>query len=158
MIVTNDRVTTPVTAKPKRCSTCGQKHRSAQEHNTLFGVIGMSFDQWPETHNFKPDDPDHLRAWLLIEANHCETFEVPSVLNSDPQSVAELGKFFCGGKRHFRLRQHGDGIIIVRPKSLKKDETPVVEYRAVASRIYDIIEHVTTITPGVYKREKGKAA
>lgn len=144
--------------KPTRCPTCGAKHRSSEEHNTLFGVIGMAFDQWPEQHKFKPDDAEHLRAWLLIEATHCETFEVPSVLQSDPKSIAELGKFFCHGKRHFRMRQVGDGIVLVRPKSLKTDETPVADFRLVATRIYDIVQSITTITPEIYKRERHKSA
>jgi len=38
-----------------RCPNCKQTiGRSRAEHDTLFGVIGMAFENWPEKHRFQP--------------------------------------------------------------------------------------------------------
>jgi len=147
-----------ITKRHGRCPTCGAKQRSNEEHRILFGVITLAFENWPETHKFKPDDADHLRSWLLVEAKHCETFEVPNVISTEPKAIANLGKFFCAGKRHFRLKQVGDGIVIVRPKSIAKENCPTPVFRSIASAVYEIIESITGITPDIYKRERHKAA
>lgn len=31
----------------------------------FFAFIDATFESWPETHTFRPVNPEHLRAWLL---------------------------------------------------------------------------------------------
>lgn len=136
------------------CEKCKARTRSDEEHNLLFGCIGLAFENWPHAHPYKPDDAECLRAWLAIEVGHTEILEVPQVLGTDPKAIAEVGKFFCGGKRHFRMGRAGDGFVILRPLTMKKSEISVREFRSVADAIYQIIEAETGITPAIYKQQK----
>ena len=137
------------------CPQCKKtKVRSDEEHSLLFGVIGLAFENWPHAHRFKPHDAEHLRAWLAIEVGHAENFEVPDVLGIDPQSISRIGMFFCGGKRHFRLGHAGERLVIWRPLTMNKRDIGVVQFRAMADAIYEVIEQITGITPEHYKRQQ----
>lgn len=130
--------------------------RSKDEHNLFFGVIGLAYDNWPVSHQYQPISADELRAWLLIEAGHSESMLAPEVVGTNIEALVAVGKFFCRGARHFRLKQAGDGVAILRPRSV--DGTlPVKEFRVVAQAVYEIVESVTGITPETYKRWKEDA-
>jgi hypothetical protein len=136
-----------------------QSNRSDEEHNLFFGVVGMAFSNWPESHKFQPTDAEHLRAWLLIEANHFEELDATDVTKGDIGGTIKLGLFFCGGRKHFRLVSRGTALIIQRPRSIKKgEEINARDFRAVADVVYAIVKEITTITPEIYKAEKDKAA
>lgn len=130
--------------------------RSDEEHNLLFGVIALAFHNWPERHRFRPDDAEHLRAWLAIEAKHCEILDVPG--NVPVESMVAIGKFFCGGKRHFRVGMRGDAVCILRPLTMNKRDIGAKAFRSMAAEIYAIIEEATGITPEIYKQNKDKVA
>ncbi len=136
----------------------GLGRRSSEEHGLLFGVIGLAFDNWPEQHGFKPDDAEHLRAWLAIECGHCERFEADASAFTSPKEAIALARFFCGGRRDFRAFRSGEKLIMLRPRSISEREITVTEFRGVSARMYDLIEATTGITPEVYKAEKDKAA
>ena len=145
-----------------KCPTCGRSNaqRTDEEHNLLFAVIGAAFDNWPEIHAFRPVDTEHLRAWLQIEVNDVDEFEVPDVLAHDPQQIAQIGLFFTGGKRKFRMVSRGGHVMILRPRSLQKTgegKRDLGEFRVVADAIYLLIEQITGITPESYKREREAA-
>ena len=62
------------------CPDCGAvfgKGRSLQDHRRLFGLLRAAFDQWPEAHVFRPRDPEHLRAYLLVQAQHTDVASIP---------------------------------------------------------------------------------
>lgn len=147
----------------KHCPSCGvvldgkptasPKDRSHEEHNLLFGMINEAFISWPESHAFQPDDAEHLRAWMQIEINDCEEFEVPDILAADPKTVAQIGLFFCSGKRHFRMVNRGTQLIIKRPRTLNRSRS-VEEFRVVSTLIMMLIEQSTGITAESYKAHK----
>lgn len=136
-----------------RCPNCKQTiGRSRAEHDTLFGVIGMAFENWPEKHRFQPHDEEELRAWLAIEAGHCEALEVPPEIGSE--MAISLGLFFCGGKRRFRVGRCGDELVILRPLTMRKRDLPAEEFREMAEKIYGLIEDATGVTVEGYKNER----
>jgi len=126
--------------------------RSQAEHDTLFGVIDAAFQNWPESHPFRPTDAEHLRAWLAIEVGHTEALEVPGL---SPEQIVQLGLFFSGGQKRFRVGRCGETLVVLRPLTMKKRELPVDDFRAMAERIYALIEDVTGITVESYKASKG---
>jgi len=142
-------------------TTCPRCHltwgRSDEEHNLFFGVIGMAFDNWPEAHVFKPHSAEHLRGWLLIEAQHFDTLTLAH--DTTPSHAVAIGAFFTEGKTHFDVTHDKFGRpIIRRPKTIKKGECKIREFRIVAAKVYDIIAVETGLTPEIYKKEQGKAA
>ncbi len=115
------------------CEKCKARTRSDEEHNLLFGVIALAFDNWPHAHPYKPADAESLRAWLLIESGHTEMLEADEGSNID--SVIKIGMFFCHGKKHFRIGLSGNKLILMRPMTIKKGEIKAAEFRAVADAV-----------------------
>lgn len=125
--------------------------RSDEEHNLLFGVIALAFENWPHAHEFKPADAEHLRAWLAIEAEHFEALTVPADIAAKPHSIAAVGMFLCNGRRHFRMGTSNGKLVLLRPLTMRKGEIKVQEFRAMSARIFEIVESITGITPDQYK-------
>ena len=117
--------------------------RSREEHNLLFAVIAAAFDNWPESHSFRPVDAEHLRAWLLIEVGHYESF----VLDIDVADAAKLGMFLLHGKREFRIIRRGGRNVLLRPATIRKRSLGAAKYREIAQAVYEVIEAATGITP-----------
>lgn len=137
-----------------KCPTCGRAHRTKQEHNTLFGVISMAFDNWPERSALKPMDAEHLRAILLIETGHTDELDVNDLCEGNPAVIAAVGQFFCNNRKDFRLVNRGNRLIVKRPRTLQKDVIGVETYRKVAQAVYEIIAIETGLTVEDYKRQK----
>lgn len=125
--------------------------RSVEEHNLLFGVVAMAFQNWPHTHPFRPADEEHLRVWLAMEVGHHEIFEVPADCLADTRTLALVGDFFCGGRRLFRIGKIDGQLVVMRPLTMQKKGIPVAKYRAMASAVYEVIQAATGITPELYK-------
>jgi hypothetical protein len=67
------------------------KQRSTAQHRRFFGLVKAAYDQWPENHQFDPDNEDHLRAWLLVKAKHRTIKEF--LLDGDTDEAARLIPF-----------------------------------------------------------------
>ena len=44
------------------------KYRSFQQHKRFFSIVNAAFQNWPESEDFQPDNPLHLRKWLTCKA------------------------------------------------------------------------------------------
>ena len=141
-----------------RCASCKRPFlRSNPEHDLLFGMIAMAADNWPVTHEFRPTDPEHLRAWLAMEVGHSELLEVPPEVAVDAQALAVIGLFLCGGKRLFRIGKRDGNLAMLRPRTMNRRDLKVAEFRKMASNVYEVIALVTGITPEQYKQHKDAA-
>jgi hypothetical protein len=123
----------------------------------LFAVIGLAFENWPHNHKFQPMDAEHLRAWLAIEVGHYDALTVERLDGERLDDIVAMGKFFCGGRKDFRLVGVGGGLELRRPRTMKK-VLPIKEFRAMATKVYEIIEAATGITPEIYKANREAAA
>jgi hypothetical protein len=150
----------PMSQKPPiECAKCKERMRSTEEHNLLFGVIDMAFENnWPSDHKFKPRDAEHLRAWLLIEAGHYKTLSIDDAdMVAGIPSIVKMFRFFTDEVDDFRLIKTPTGVEVRRAKSIR-GKLPVKEFRVVADKVYEIIKEVSGITPEFYKQNKDKAA
>ena len=132
--------------------------RSDEEHNTLFGVIGMAFENWPEHYEYQPNTTEKLRGWLAIQAHHSTVLALPQVRGMDRESAALIADMFTDGKEYFEVRAVGKGVEVIRPRTMKKAALHIREFRQMATLIYEIIETITGISPEVYKANKDRAA
>jgi hypothetical protein len=138
------------------CPTCRRvAGRSREEHNLLFAVIAQAFDNWPESHAFQPSDAEHLRAWLLIEAGHYEAMAATSSMSAT--DIAEMGRFFMGGRKEFRIVRRRGRLAVLRPATIRKSVLGPTKYREVSRAVYEIIEGVTGIIADEFARA-GRAA
>jgi hypothetical protein len=131
--------------------------QSEEERGLLFAVIGLAFENWPHSHKFQPMDAEHLRAWLAIEVGHYDALTVERLDGERLDDIVAMGKFFCGGRKDFRLVGVGGGLELRRPRTMKK-ALPIKEFRPMAAKIYELIEAATGITPESYKANREAAA
>lgn len=139
------------------CPRCRLKWgQSEEERGLLFAVIGLAFANWPERHKFQPTDAEHLRAWLAIEVGHYEALKVERLDGERLDDIVAMGKFFSNGRKDFRLVGVDGGLELRRPRTMKKD-LPIKEFRPMATKIYELLEDVTGVSPEVYKVNKDRS-
>lgn len=117
----------------------------------------MAFDNWPDQHEFRPNDAEHLRAWLAMEVGHSEVLEMPPEIAVDAQALAVIGLFLCGGKRLFRIGKRDGNLAMLRPRTMNRRDLKVGDFRRMAANVYEVITVVTGITPDQYKQHKDAA-
>lgn len=136
------------------CPRCRLKWgQSEEERGLLFAVISLAFKSWPERHKFQPTDAEHLRAWLAIEVGHYEALRVERLDGERLDDIVAMGKFFCGGRKDFRLVGVDGGLELRRPRTMRKGLS-IKEFRPMACKIYELLEDVTGVTPETYKANK----
>ena len=144
------------------CPKCGQRSaislppadkRSGREHRTFFGVVEAAWNNWPESHSFKPETPEHLRAWLLIEVGHADEMHYPDVDPNDLQGLAHLARFI-GGHRHFRVRRSGkEGVVFLMARSLSEQTLEDrEEFHQISQSVYMVVKAITGIDVDAYVR------
>lgn len=122
------------------CPTCPheKKHRSLQDHRRLMGIISAAFDQWPEQHQFSPNDAEHLRAWLICKAGPefrtVTTFEVSDADAKLKEQISEIVR----GRNTFP-GWHGSVLYKVEPKSMSFRKMGQKEFGRLREAIEDVI-------------------
>ena len=149
----------------KACPHCGGiivKGRSSADHRRFFGVIRAAFDNWPDSHDFAPDSPEHLRCWLLCKAGYREvrTFELPE---ANPVMMARMMEFAetlmeHAGDGHRFGRWRGNVLSVFKPKSIAWDKLGQREFGAVRSAVEDVIKAETGLDPDKLLKEAEAAA
>ncbi len=152
------------------CPDCGSIHdvelpkylkhlearRSRREHNILFGYIGLCCDNWPEQYEYQPkeNDPEHLRAWVLIRVGHCKELVVPAI---DPKhkGFLKIVAAFAGAK-YFETTVRNDRICILSPKSISTGKGGVDRktYNRITNSIAEVLEPICGISIEDYKENK----
>jgi hypothetical protein len=133
----------------KLCDHCPTKGgRSLPQHRRYFALIKAAHMHWPETHEFQPDNEDHLRKWLQCKAGHYSTtrIEVPS---ADPaimtlaRLAAESAVKAAGGTAWIKPVEHT--LIVFTPKSIAFDKLGHKE----ACRLFDEVAGVLEAEIGI---------
>jgi len=135
------------------CPHCGKpifKSRSLPDHRRLFGLIGKAYQNWPEGHDFQPENAEHLRAWLLAKAGFRESTPVMLPDNADDHMRVlfrlgiEAAVRASGG--YAWVVPYRDGAAVIRPKSIAWSKIGQREFAEVRSRVEDIIAAEIGIT------------
>lgn len=134
------------------------KPRSLDQHRRLFALIAAAFDQWPHAHPFRPENAEHLRAWLLVRARHCivNTYylndEAGEHAKLFPLIAASMFRQWCWAK------SDGNALHICMPASIAFDKLS----HADACRIFDdvgaVIEGIFGVEPDQLLKEREMAA
>lgn len=158
------------------CPTCGQKERkprSPQDHRRFFGAIAAAFDNWRHDHEFLPESPEHLRAWLLCKAGYhkVELIEIPeALLDGLPQDAqvvvlnilesivhrsVEVAK---GADEHAFERTHGGKVAVFKPRSINFETLDQKAFGALREAVEEVIEGELGVPVETLLREHGRAA
>ena len=132
------------------CPHCGCEFevfrpRSSRHHRLFFAVIAWAFDNWPEAHDFKPDNPEHLRAWLFREVGYIGRIgNGYNILNPDPGKLTDFwaqafhAARLSGGYGWLEQRENGD-LEFITPRSIAWNELDQQAFNPVAERVFNEI-------------------
>jgi len=135
------------------CPECGAeiaepKRRSIADHRRLFALIRNAFDNWPERHEFQPDNAEHLRAWLVCKAGWRMTTAYDLGAKADPDVVAlALQAGIKAAKGIGFVTVHNRLVAVVTPKSMDFRSMAQAEFGHLRDAISDVIEAETGIKP-----------
>ena len=140
-----------MSARHSHCPHCGTeigeiKRRSIPDHRRLFALIKQAFDNWPEAHEFTPESPEHLRAWLTCKAGWRDATAYDLGERADAAVVAlalEAGIKAARGVGFVRV--HGRSVAVITPKSIDFRSMGQQEFGLLRDAITDIIKAETGI-------------
>ena len=145
------------------CPTCGtplKHHRSDVAHRHFFAIINEAWKQWPESAQFQPEDAEHLRAYLLVKAKHCDRLDV-RCRNSDAISlrmqIDALLRSYGDGKPPL-MHVYSWGIRVFRPRSISYAACDRKTFQAVSETVFEIIEDALGVKINDLKREARQQA
>ncbi len=117
------------------CPTCGgphKKRRSPEHHARFFAVIAAAYHHWPDAHDFQPANAEHLRAWLLCKAKHCD------VMTSAPEAFLRGSFKHAGG---FCFRYVSGGLVHeYTPRTINWEKMDQRAFSPIAQAVDEIIE------------------
>jgi hypothetical protein len=122
------------------------------DHKRFFGIVNKAFEN--NRSNIAFADPEHLRAWLLCEAGHCATFDVPAN-GASVMGIDGYADFMCRLMYQAAARGHAfadadearRAITVKMPHSVSWARLDQRAFAPVRDACYELIE--TRIVPGV---------
>lgn len=139
------------------CPTCGapKRHRSQAAHNHLFAIIASAWKLWPTDHPFQPEDPEHLRAYLLVKARHFDKLDVKcksaDAIGLKTQLDAVI-RAFCDGKPPL-IHAYPWGLRVFKPRSISYAAADRKVFNAVSETVFEILEVTLGVKIEDLKRE-----
>lgn len=134
----------------QECPHCGvvlTKHRSGPDHRRFFAVIKAAFHHWPSGHEFTPDSPEHLRAWLTCRAGYRDS--TPIYLPDDATETMRV-LFRLGIEAAIRaangyafVTPYRDAVAVHTPKSIAWDKLNQKDFGALRTAVEDVIKAET---------------
>lgn len=117
-----------------------KKQRSTVQLRRFFGVIKAAFDNWPDLHTFRPDNEEHLRAWLLVKSKHrsIKAFDV----GADAADVARMVPLIAATmlEKYCWAWPDGDGQIkVCAPLSIKFASLPHEDFCKLCDEVEAVI-------------------
>lgn len=141
------------------CPHCGSKPRSSEDHRRFFALISAAFSQWPEAHEFQPDSPEHLRAWLLCKANYRDTTTIPVEYAEDQPGMLKLVLLTAeaaikAAKGYAFVRPHGHGLAVFSAKSIAWDKIDQKKFNGIRDSVSEILETELGVSADRLLKEK----
>jgi len=129
----------------KECPHCGSvltKVRSLPDHRRFFGLIRAAFHHWPESHEFQPDNEEHLRAWLLCKSGYRDVVSIP--IDGEHPAVARLACLAAesaikAAKGHAFVRPYASGLAVISPRSIAFDTLSQKDFSPIRQAVEDVI-------------------
>ncbi len=137
------------------------KPRSLPQHRRHFGVIKALLAHWPETHPFKPDDAEHLRAWLYVKAGYRRVRHIDVNIANPKELAIALAlaeTILRTAKVHGFPRVHEQALVIFLPKSIAWDKLSHKAFCELDQDVSDVIKAETGLDPDQVLKETEAAA
>lgn len=125
-------------------------------------MIRAAYDHWPDSHQFRPESEEHLRAWLICKAGY-HTVQTIDIADNPNTAVVQVAAAYAqAGKWHFS-KTAGTRLMVFAPKSMSFDKMPHHDACKLFDHIAEIIEaetdlRIDDIMPPVRDRRRRTAA
>jgi hypothetical protein len=148
------------------CPHCGgvlEKPRSSADHRRFFKLISAAFSQWPEGHEFQPDNAEHLRAWLLCKAGYRETTTVPVEYAEGQPAMLRLVSLTVesavkAANGFAFIRPHGAAVAVHKARSIKFEKLSQKSFGPLRDAVTEIITAEIGVDASTLLRETVHAA
>jgi len=140
------------------CPTCGKggKPRSIDQHRRYFKMIALAFSNWPEAHDFQPDNAQHLRKWLQAKAGYRIAHKIDTA-RTDARSLAIATAAMTAAMKalddYCWIVPHRGSLLVVASKSIAFNKMSHVEFCTLNDMVADLIFAETGITVDDLMRE-----
>ncbi len=134
-------------------------HRSLRHHRLFMAAIAQAWVNWPESHEFKPQSFDHLRAWLLCKARYCNitTHELDSPHIAEVM-VDVINQSLTQSSGYGFAVYSNNLVYVLTPKSIKWSKLPQKEFNKISQKVSDVLKAEIEMSLDDFKAEVGKAA
>lgn len=148
----------------RRCLHCGMaavSKRSSVDHRRFFKVISIAFYIWPETCRFQPDNPEHLRAYLIAHTTHrtLKRVELPADIPNG-EFLDRLREFVydaSGADGHTKFGIWQKNIFqVAEPLSIDWDTVSQKQFNEIRDQVYGMILDVTGVDSETLLIEYGR--
>ena len=129
--------------------------RSRASHNAYFAQVHDAFQNIPESIAARWPTEEHLRKWSLVETGWFNESEIDCADEKAARQTAVLMRSFDD---YARISVHGSKVIIRRAKSQAVPAMAKEEFEASKKSVLDLLEHMTGVPRGTFKREAGRHA
>lgn len=143
-----------------KCRWCGceqddkAKPRSVEQLRRFFGVLRAMFAHWPERCEFRPDNEEHLRKWVLIKAGHRDTTDVAVPFAEDQPGLTKLVAVAveacvrgAGGYAFIRPHPEGGLLRVFKAKSIAFDKLGQADFNKLNDEVEVVYAHETGLDP-----------
>lgn len=137
----------------KVCKECKQiipHRRNYERHKALFGLLRPAFYYWPDpdVQEFRPNNTEHLRAWLLVKANWSESEDL-KISGQSKKYAMITALAFMNRKRDkvaVDFEELPDGIRAFWPKSVAYNKCSEDQFKKVLTAVTEIVENIIGVS------------
>lgn len=151
-----------------KCPSCGfpltehSRARSPQDHRRFFKLIAATHHHWPEANAFQPDNPEHLRAFLLCKAGYREVTVIPCPNYADAKTISMISAAAAAALKASRsyafIRPHAGGLAVFSPKSIAWDKLDQSGFNKIRDACEAVIRDETGMEPDDILNQTEEAA
>jgi hypothetical protein len=129
------------------CPHCGASDaRSVPQLRRFFAVVRAAFEQWPERDTFRPDNAEHLRAFLLCAAGWRTevAIEIRDTQSANGAALAAKALMRATG-HHCWITADGEKLTIYAPRSISFTKA---NHKAIC-RVFEDVEGIIANRLGI---------
>lgn len=119
--------------------------RSVPQHRRMFALFRAAWMHWPERHQFKPSNSDHLRAWLTAKTGYRSVLTIDTANMTGPQAIASASAALKAAGAYPFVDAVDGKLHITTANSINFDTLPHLAACELFDSIAEIIEAETGI-------------
>jgi hypothetical protein len=139
--------------------------RSPKQHKAFFQMVRIATDSWPHNHpSFQPigatrkQREEHMRAWLLVQANHKRTIGEPvrrqDLMDWDIVKRIAAAAMQPNAMYPYRFPDERNGALVIDvPKSIAESEVPHTEFQGIFDEVMFVVQRETGLEVKFIKQE-----